>query len=97
MQTKLKTLKSQGQTARPQRQLGAWQTSEVTPYSKVKVVQKIAMSRTRPISQQERQLLVEASQLVQTFQAKTNQFMTNEWKLFVQQVKEADINWWSNL
>ena len=97
MQTKLKTLKSQGQTARPQRQLGAWQTSEVTPYSKVKAVQKIAMSRTRPISQQERQLLAEASQLVQTFQAKTNQFMTNEWNLFVQQVKEADINWWSNL
>ncbi len=92
-QVKLKTLKAKGQTPRPQRQLGAWQTSEITPYSTIKEVQQIAMSRTRPISQQEQQLLEEATQLVQTFQENTTQFMVNDWTLFIQQVKNAGINW----
>ncbi len=92
-QKKLKILKATGQTPRPERQLGAWQTSKVSPYSKVKEVQQIAMSRTRPISQQEQQLLEQATQLVQAFQESTNQFLVNDWKAFLQQVKEADINW----
>ncbi len=93
LQTKLQTLKATGQTPRPQRQLGAWQTTEITPYSKVKEVQQIAMSRTRPVSQQEKQLLEQASQLVQAFEEKTNQFLVNDWQLFLKKVKEAEINW----
>ena len=97
MQTKLKMLWAAGQTPRPERQVGAWQTSAVTAYSKVKAAQKIAMSRTRPISQQERQLLESATQLVQAFEGKANQFMANEWKPFVQQVRASDVDWLINL
>ena len=92
-QVKLKTLKATGQTPRPQRQLGAWQTSEISPYSIIKEVQQIAMSRTRPISQQEQELLEEATQLVEKFQENTTQFMANDWKLFIEQVQKAGINW----
>ena len=93
LQTKLKNLKATGQTPRPDRQLGAWQTSKVTPYSKVKETQQIAMSRTRAISQQEQQLLVQATQLVQGFQERTNQVIVNDWKPFIKLAKDAPINW----
>jgi photosystem II stability/assembly factor-like uncharacterized protein len=93
MRSKMADLRASGQTPRPERQVGAWQTSIVTPYSKVRAVQQIAMSRTRPISEQERQLLEEAAQLVQAFGEKVNEFQEREWDDFVQKLKQADINW----
>ena len=93
LQTKLKTIKAIGQTPRPERQVGAWQTSKVTPYSKVKEAQQIAMSRTSPISQQEQQLLETATLLVQGFQESTDQFLVNDWQPFVKLVEKAAINW----
>ncbi len=93
LQTKLKTLKASGQTPRPQRQVGAWQTSTITPYSKVKEAQQIAMARTRPISQQEQQVLEQATQLVQNFEQEINQFLTNDWQSFIKLVKDAAVNW----
>ena len=83
MTTQLDKLKAKGQTPRPQRQVGAWQTSEVTPYSKVKAVQQIAMSRVRPISSQEQALLVEATAFVQAFQNKVQAFRDNNWQAFL--------------
>lgn len=93
MTTRLDKLKAEGQTPRPNRQVGAWQTLEVTPYSKVKAVQQIAMSRVRPISSQERVLLVEATQLVQEYEEVVQAFMYKHWRSFVQQMRELDIDW----
>ncbi len=94
---KLEKLKTNGRTPRPDRQVGAWQTSEVTAYSKVNDVQQIAMSRTRSISQQEKALLEEATQLVQAFEVQVRSFFDNDWKSFVQQIKQSDINWLGKL
>ncbi len=93
IQKKLEQLQATGRTPRPERQVGAWQTSEVTPYSKMNDVQRIAMSRVRPISQQEKDLLAEATQLVQDFKERVDRFWEREWKACVEQVKQANIDW----
>jgi len=69
----------------------------VTPYSKVKSVQQIAMSRVRPISAQEQELIMGATQLVQNFEKETQQFLEYDWQRFLQKMKEMDINWLGNL
>lgn len=97
IKAQIKNLRATGQTPRPQRQVGAWQSSEITPYSKVRDAQQIAMSRVRPISKQEQNLLDEAAQLVQAFKDRADLFWENDWKAFVQQIKEADINWLGSL
>jgi len=97
MTTQLDQLKAKGQTPRPERQVGAWQTSEVTPYAKTKAVQQIAMSRVRPISLQEQELLEEATKLVQVFQKTTQQFMKSDWESFVQEMRQMNIDWLEEL
>lgn len=89
VKTKLTQLRATGQTPRPKRQLGAWQTSEITPHSKVKDIQQIARSRTRPISEQEKQLLLEASQLVKVFQERVDIWLANDWVPLVKQMMLA--------
>lgn len=86
---KLTQLRATGQTPRPKRQLGAWQTSEITPYSKVRDIQQVARSRTRPISEQERQLLIEASQLVKVFQEQVDVWLESDWVPLVKQMMLA--------
>ena len=93
MKEKLSELKAKGQTPRPERQVGAWQTAEITAYSKVKDVQKIAMSRVRAISEQEKLLLEEARYLVTEFSERVDQFNSSEWKVFLENFKKAGINW----
>ena len=97
MKVRLLNLKAQGRTPRPDRQLGAWQTLEVTPYSKVQDVRMIAMSRIRSISVQEHQLLTEAKQAVGVFHEQVDQFFKQEWPGFLQQLKQAEINWLGKL
>ena len=94
---KVENLRATGQTPRPKRQVGAWQTSKVTPYSKVADAQRIAMSRTRSISSQERELLDEATQLTQAFQKRAHLFLENDWQPFVKLLRQTDINWLSIL
>ncbi|GAB5554300.1 MAG: hypothetical protein Sapg2KO_38910 [Saprospiraceae bacterium] len=97
MQSKIEALQSKGRTPRPQRQVGAWQTTEVTPFSKVRDIQSIARSRTRVISEQEQDLLIEATQLVAEFEGVVQTFIANDWKAFVQQMKATNIDWLSGL
>lgn len=89
LEEKLVDLRASGQTPRPKRQLGAWQTIKVTPYSKVKDIQQIARSRTRPISEQEKQWLVEATQLVKAFAESVELWLEEDWKPFARQMREV--------
>ena len=93
MKEKLESLQASGQTPRPKRQVGAWQTSEITPYSRIRDVQMIAMSSVRAISQQERDVLTEASQLVQAFEEEVILFLEKEWTSFLKRVEQTDIDW----
>lgn len=87
--TDLKDLRATGQTPRPERQVGAWQTSEVSAYSKVSDVQQVAMSRVRPISAQELALLEEATQLVKAFHESVGLYLETDWKSLVQRIRQA--------
>ncbi|MBX2876426.1 MAG: hypothetical protein KTR30_30180, partial [Saprospiraceae bacterium] len=89
MKEKLDALRASGQTPRPKRQVGAWQTSLVTPYTNVRNIQQIAMSRTRSISEQEKELVQEASEAVELFRNQVDGFEKGEWQPFVQQMRQA--------
>ena len=89
MREKVEALRTNGQTPRPKRQVGAWQTSIVTPYSKVRSIQRIAMSRTRAISMQEKQLVQEAAQAVELFGNQVDTFKKAEWEPFTAQIRKA--------
>lgn len=86
---KLEALRAKGQTPRPKRQVGAWQSSIITPHTKVRNIQRIAMSRTRAISEQEKQLIQDATQAVELFKNQVNAFVEAEWYPFVGQIREA--------
>lgn len=83
----LNELKAKGKTPRPDRQVGAWQTIETTPYSKVNDVLQVAMSRLEMPSAQEQQLLVEATQLVTDFEKEVSTFNKTKLKAFKYKLK----------
>jgi len=95
VQAELDELRSEGKTPRPKRQVGAWQTSIISPYSRVNDVQQIARSRTHPISQQEKQLLEEVKGMVQAFQQKVDQVIKDSWTPLAKQIKSA--GWYLNV
>lgn len=89
VQADLDELRSEGRTPRPQRQVGAWQTSIISPYSRVNDVQQIARSRTHIISQQEKQLLEEAKGMVEAYRQKVNQVIQASWTPLAKQIRAA--------
>ncbi|MTI41542.1 hypothetical protein E1140_18720 [Fulvivirga lutimaris] len=91
MKEKLETLRAKGQTPRPKRQVGAWQSSETTPHSKVNDALMVAMSRVRVPSEQELQLIEEARGLVNEFSDQVNEFMNKEWKPFADAYNALDL------
>lgn len=97
MVTQLTDLKAKGRTPRPNRQLGAWRTLDITASSKVQDARMIAMSRVRPISEQEYRMLGEAEKMVDNFRKQVDQFFEKEWPGFLRQLKHANINWLENL
>ena len=82
----LNSLRALGQTPRPKRQVGAWQSSKVTAYSKIREARQISRSRLRAISLQENQLFEEAKHLILEFKESVSKFQDNEWATFLQQL-----------
>ncbi|EAZ79328.1 WD40/YVTN/BNR-like repeat-containing protein [Algoriphagus machipongonensis] len=82
MKQKLKDLRAKGQIPRPDRQVGAWQSFESSPYSKVQDALKIAAAQTNALSSQHQEILGQASKMVQDFSKTVNSFMETEWKPF---------------
>ncbi|MBN3520070.1 hypothetical protein JYB62_08645 [Algoriphagus lutimaris] len=86
MKAQLQVLRAQGQTPRPERQVGAWQSFESSPYLKVQEVLKIAAAQTQTPSVQHQEALDFASQLVEDFSKTVESFMETEWKTFESKV-----------
>jgi len=91
MQKSLDTLRSKGQTPKPKRQVGAWQTYEVTPYSKLKEVLLVADARTSTFSEQHWQMLQKAKMLVEEFEKETTIFMEDPWQSFMIEMQKNGI------
>ncbi|RIA09255.1 photosystem II stability/assembly factor-like uncharacterized protein [Flavobacteriaceae bacterium MAR_2010_72] len=80
----LDDLRSKGQTPRPKhRQVGAWQSFEVSPYSKLAYVLRIAAARTTLPSSQDLKQLEDATKLIDNFELNVNRFLSNDWNSFV--------------
>lgn len=89
----LVALRAKGQTPRPDRQVGAWQSQEVSPFSKLMEVRRIAAARTTAISGQNRAVLKDASNLIDGFQKEVDAFVKDSWKGFEKLVKTSDLKW----
>ena len=79
----LKGVKAKGRTPRPDRQIGAWQSFEVSAYSKVNQALQVSSARTVPISDQERKLIGEARLLIDEFEKEVKQFERDDWSDFM--------------
>ena len=88
IKSNLQILRSKGQTPKPVRQLGAWQTSVVSPYSKLNDLMMIAKARTRLPSEYEWSLLREATNSVKTFEKEVNLWIEKEWIPFLEELKK---------
>ena len=61
-EAKIKALKLAGRDRPVDRQVGAWQSNKQTPYSVLSGLLKVAMARTKPLSDQEKMRLKDAAQ-----------------------------------
>jgi hypothetical protein len=97
MQIMLEDLRAKGQTPRPKRQVGAWQTLEISPYSKVNDALAASMARVTIPSAQDLKLVTDAKQLVNGFNAQVTTFMDTEWKNFETDIRKESISWLDDL
>lgn len=92
MLTQLEKLRAKGQTPRPDRQVGAWQSFEVSPFSKLMEARRVGAARTSDLSEQNRTLLSDATQLIDGFEAQVEEFSKTEWKTFTELVKKNNLS-----
>jgi photosystem II stability/assembly factor-like uncharacterized protein len=88
----LDALRSKGQTPKPERQIGAWQSFEVSPYSKLQEVLMVAAARTTVPSNQNNKLLQEATSMINDFDLEVMKFMNSNWNQFEQLIKSSNLN-----
>lgn len=89
MKTDLKTLKAKGQTPKPERQVGAWQSFETSAYSKIKEVLQLAAAQTTEPSKQHWETLEQAKVLISEFSTQVDLFMQKEWSSLERDVKNS--------
>lgn len=89
---KIESLRAQGQTPRPDRQVGAWQSFEVSPFSKLMEARRVAAARTAALSDQNRKLLDDAKTLIDNFEKLTTDFDKSDWKAFTELVKKSNLS-----
>jgi hypothetical protein len=83
MLTTIKATRKLGQISRPSdRQVGAWQSYEVTAYTKVAAAQRKAMSRMTVPSTQDWAIIDEAKALVEDFEQEVERFNLDAWRPF---------------
>ena len=91
MERQLIELHSKGQTPKPDRQVGAWQSFETTPYSKIQDALTVAAAQTTVPSFQHQEILKQAAELVDKFSKTVSSFMKNEWLSFESELNKGNI------
>lgn len=92
MLTALNQIRTKGEVPKPERQLGAWQSFEKSPHSKLLDVLRIAMAQTSMISEQHKQVLEEATKSIDLFSKEVNTFNNKIWQPFEASIKIYGIN-----
>jgi photosystem II stability/assembly factor-like uncharacterized protein len=93
MEQQLIQLRSKGQTPKPERQVGAWQSFETSPFSKIQEALNIAAAQTKVPSSQHQEVLRQAALLIDDFSNAVNSFMQTEWLSFESEVKKSNLQW----
>jgi len=91
MRQKLKELRSKGQIPRPERQVGAWQAFETSPYSKIQEALSIAAAQTKVPSSQNKEVLNQATLLIADFSTEVTSFMQTEWVSFESEIENSKL------
>ncbi len=83
----VKQLKLQGRDRLADRQVGAWQSNKITPYSAINAAEKASMARTNIPSDQDWKMLTDATMLIDSYQSAINKFESEEWRKFIKRFK----------
>ncbi|TLP82826.1 WD40/YVTN/BNR-like repeat-containing protein [Maribacter sp. ACAM166] len=89
----LAALRAKGQTPKPERQVGAWQSFETSPYSKIKEALSIGAAQVNVPSKQNKQVLEHVNLLVSNFSKMTTDFMNTKWASFETAVENSSFKW----
>ncbi len=92
MNLKLKELKAKGKIPRPDRQVGAWQSFETSPHSKLRDVMRIARAQTTMPSAQNKQKLKEVTLSITAYSKVVDTFMTEHWLPFETSINSSNFN-----
>ncbi len=93
MRGSLDSLRAKGQTPRPNRQVGAWQSFEVSAYSKVQDALSASAARTTVPSAQDLALVSDAKKLVNQFGIEVDWFMKSEWLKLENTISASNVKW----
>ncbi|MGB5321770.1 VPS10 domain-containing protein [Lutimonas sp.] len=79
MKVALKELRAKGQIPRPERQVGAWQSFETSPYAQLQDVRRVGRAQTTVLSEQHQKMLEQATQSIAIFSKEVDSFMKTNW------------------
>ena len=88
MLTSIKSVRALGQTPRPDRQVGAWQSFETTAYSQTTDAQSRARARVTVPSLQDWETIQQAEALIDSFEQVVKTFEQDQWQPFIQQLRD---------
>jgi hypothetical protein len=97
IKAQLSALRLKGQPRPVNRQVGAWQSTAVSPYSKVEEMVMIAAARTVPPSPQEWERLETAKALVEAYTADVHAFLSGPWKRFEDTFRSIQATWFEGV
>jgi hypothetical protein len=85
----VKQLKLAGKDSPGDRQVGAWQSTRITPASAINEAEKVSMSRLDIPSEQDWKRVSDAAALISFYQIQISQFEDASWKKFIKQFKKS--------
>ena len=93
MKEQLHALRQEGQPRPQNRQVGAWQSTAVSPYTRMDELNQLAAGRTVVPSAQEWQRLEEAKALITSFEARVQTFRIQQWQPFEAAFRKIHPEW----
>jgi hypothetical protein len=84
----VKQLKLAGKDSPGDRQVGAWQSTRITPVSAVNEAEKVSMSRLDNPSEQDWKRVSDAAALIDAYRIQLKEFEDTRWSIFKKEYKK---------
>ena len=82
----LNKLKEAGKETPKNRQVGAWKSNKITPYSLVSNIEKVSIAGIKKPSKQHWERLNEVMKIVKKYQKEVDIFVATKWKIFLKKI-----------